>query len=202
MTIFLYIETNCIMGMAKGREPLVTSFLQDLPQNVNILLPSVCYFEALVALENERKRYNNFIAAIDIEINEAQRNLVSQQAQILSDSLEQSLVDYDILTQEFNYTFLDILSLLEDKIELIHPNRDTLEATLQSEFLNQNKELRDNFILRCIINHCQENQNTNKVFFSRNSKQFNKSEIQAILLQINLKYFADFENVINWIKTQ
>jgi hypothetical protein len=25
MATFLYIETNCIMGMAKGREPLVMS---------------------------------------------------------------------------------------------------------------------------------------------------------------------------------
>jgi hypothetical protein len=44
MTTFLYIETNCIMGIAKGREPLVISFLQNLPENVKIFLPSVCYF--------------------------------------------------------------------------------------------------------------------------------------------------------------
>ncbi len=188
------------MGMAKGREPLVISFLQNLPENVKIFLPSVCYFEALVALENDRKKYNNFILAIDIEINEAKRNLISQQAKILSDSLDKSLIDYEQFAEEFNLTFADVLQLLKDKIELIHPTKNTLEETLNSEFLNENKELRDNFILRCILNHCQENQGITKAFFSRNSKQFNKSEIQGILQQVNLNYFADFEKLINWIQ--
>jgi hypothetical protein len=177
MTIFLYIETNCIMAMAKGREPLVISFFQNLPQDVRIFLPSACYFETLVALENEIKRQKNFISAINIEISDAQRNLVSQQAQLVWDSLDHSLVDYKKLTEEFNNNMLNILQLLENKIELIHPRSNTLKETLQSDFLNQSKELRDNFILRCIINHCQDNLTITKAFFSQNSKQFNKSEI-------------------------
>lgn len=197
--MFVYFETNSIMGMAKGREPLVTSFLQNLPQDVRIFLPSVCYFETLVALENEQKRHNNFISAINIEHNEAKRNLVSQQAQIVCDSLVDALVNYERLTEEFNNNILNTLQLLENKIELIHPQSNTLKETLKSDFLKQNKELRDNFILRCIINHCQENLPITKAFFSQNSKQFNKSEIEAILQQVNLTYFADFQNLINWL---
>jgi hypothetical protein len=153
-----------------------------------------------VALENELKRQQTFRLAITIELNEAKRNLVSQQAKILSDSLDKAAIDYQKFSEEFNNTFSNVLQLLKDKIELIHPTKNTLTETLNSEFLNENKELRDNFILRCILNHCQENQGINKAFFSRNSKQFNKSEIQGIFQQVNLNYFADFQSLINWIQ--
>ena len=91
MTIYLYIETNFIMGIAKGQDVLAENFLKNLPKNVKIFMPSVCYFEALVALETERKRLNKFNISAKVEINEADRNQKANVAQNVVSFLRSSL---------------------------------------------------------------------------------------------------------------
>lgn len=63
--LYLYIETNFIMGIATGRDSKAEFLLNNLSININLFRPSICYLELLVALENEIKRKENFIHSLD-----------------------------------------------------------------------------------------------------------------------------------------
>ena len=113
MNLLLYIETNFIIALAKGQDQAGESLLNNLPENLTLALPSICYMEALVALQTERKRRHNFRQSLQIEINEAHRNSHSQQAQITVKFLRESLLNYENLLNEFNNKFIDTFNQLE-----------------------------------------------------------------------------------------
>jgi len=47
------------------------SLLENLPNDVQLILPSICYMEALFAFQQDKKRRNEFDRDLTIEINEA-----------------------------------------------------------------------------------------------------------------------------------
>lgn len=55
--MILYIETNFLMGIAKGQDPQAQNLLLNTPTSIAIVIPSICYVEALTTLEQEEK-YN------------------------------------------------------------------------------------------------------------------------------------------------
>ncbi len=70
MSVFLYIETNGIMSLAQKRNQAIESLLSNLRADVQLILPSICYMEALFAFQQDRKRRDEFDHSLTIEINE------------------------------------------------------------------------------------------------------------------------------------
>jgi hypothetical protein len=152
MSVFLYIETNGFVSLAQKRNPAIQSLLENLSHDVQLILPSICYMEALFAVQQDRKRRKEFDRALTIEINEARRsNLMI--SQLAMNDLAQGQDKYDLLSQQLNTEFIEALIFLSSRLTLIHPQPDTLITTLLDPKLNKFTERRDDFILRCIVEH-------------------------------------------------
>ena len=197
MSLILYIETNFILGIATGRDSLGESLLKDLPKQINLFMPSVCYLELLVALENEKKRNKQFIESVKIEINEANRKIKLPNSKNVVNILKQSSLSYEQLFNDFESRLIDTVSLLEKHVQWINPQAGDLKKTLTEPILTKEKEMRDNLILQSILTHAQ-NIKTNKVFLSSNSKQFNQTSVQMEFKAVNLKYFTSTDRLLNW----
>lgn len=202
MKMILYLETNFIMAIAKGRDGLVENILQNPPDYLTIAIPSICLMESLVAWEREEKRSQSFRQAVGIEINEAKRNHRLQDAQSVVDFLQQSITAYENLLLDFEKRFENVFEILKTKVELIHPKIENLQLTFAQPLLPQSKERRDDFILRCILDHAQANSEETKAFFSENTKQFRQSDVIESFREVGITYFSKIENLQGWLLSQ
>ena len=92
--IIIYLETNSIMAIAKGRNKELEDFVYHSSDNLKFFIPSICLMETLVAIEREEKRSQSFSQTIQIEMNEAKRNKELNNSQSFVNYLESSLIDY------------------------------------------------------------------------------------------------------------
>lgn len=113
MKMILYLETNFIMAIAKGRDGLVENILQNPPDDLTIAIPSICLMESLVAWEREQKRSQSFRQAVAIEINEAKRNQLLQDSQSVVDFLQQSINAYEKLLVDFENCFKNVFEIFK-----------------------------------------------------------------------------------------
>ncbi len=49
--VILYVETNFLMGIAKGQDSQAEDLLRNTPNSVRLAVPSFCFVEALTTLE-------------------------------------------------------------------------------------------------------------------------------------------------------
>lgn len=71
--MILYVETNFLMSIAKRRDLQAHELLLNIPNSIHLVVPSICYVEALLALEKEEQYSQRFIQEIDTKISEAIR---------------------------------------------------------------------------------------------------------------------------------
>ena len=202
--MIIYLETNSIMAIAKGRNKELENFVydSDSSENLKFVIPSICLMETLVAIEREEKRSQSFSQTIQIEMNEAKRNKELNNSQSFVNYLESSLIDYDDILTDFKKRFLNILEYLKNHGELIEPSIKMLEATLNNPLLPGKNQKRDDFILQVILAHAENNLSTDKVFFSENTKEFGNTNIQQVLANLGINYFSRISNLEGWLKKQ
>ena len=198
--MIIYLETNSIMAIAKGRNKELENFVYDFSENLKFVIPSICLMETLVAIEREEKRSQSFSQTIQIEMNEAKRNKDLNNSQSFVNYLESSLIDYDDILTDFKKRFLKILEYLKNHDELIEPSIKMLEATLTNPLLLGKNQRRDDFILQVILAHAENNLSINKAFFSENTKEFGNTNIQQILANLGINYFSRMSNLEGWLE--
>ena len=200
--MIIYLETNSIMAIAKGRNKELEDFVYDSSNNLQFVIPSICLMETLVAIEREEKRSQSFSQTIQIEMNEAKRNKELNNSQSFVNYLESSLIDYDDILTDFKKRFLNILEYLRNHGELIEPSIKMLEATLNNPLLPEKNQRRDDFILQVILAHAENNLSMDKVFFSENTKEFGNINIQQVLANLGINYFSKIPNLEGWLNKQ
>ena len=201
MKVILYLETNFILAMAKGQNGFANNILQNSTEDLTIALPSICLMESLVAWENQQKRSQSFIQAAQIEINESQRNISSEEARSVTDFLQQSLISYEDLLFELDNRFDNVLETLKNRVELIEPKIENLQLTLREPSLSKKSERRDDFILQCILDHASSNPDKTQAFFSENSKQFGQPVVRNVLRERGIRYFSNRSNLEGWLQS-
>ena len=92
--VILYVETNFLMGIAKGQDSQAEYLLQNIPPSLRLAIPSICFVEALTTLEQEEKYNQDFLQKLDIQIHEAERDKNSQISELLVSLLRQSKVGF------------------------------------------------------------------------------------------------------------
>ena len=200
MSVFLYIETNAIISLAQKRNPAIESLLSNLPNDVQLVLPSICYMEALFAFQRDRKRRDEFDRDLTIEINEASRRNLSI-SQVVMNDLKQTQDRSDVLSQQLDTEFIRALMFLEYRLTLIHPQPSTLIRTLLEPKFNKFPDKRDNFILLCILDHAQNNYADMKAFFSENTKQFGKPTVREACGEVGITYLGNIDNLQGWLQS-
>lgn len=197
--IIIYLETNSIMAIAKGRNKELEDFIYHANDNLKFMIPSICLMETLVAIEREEKRTQSFAQSAKIEINEAQRSKEITDAHFFANYLKISLIDYDNIMINFRKRFLNILAYFKTHGELIESNIAMLEKTFDQPFLQGKNERRDDFILQVILAHAENNLTQSKVFFSENTKEFGNSNLQQTFASLNINYFSNVSNLKAWL---
>ncbi|MBE9235942.1 DUF4935 domain-containing protein [Anabaena aphanizomenioides LEGE 00250] len=200
--IIIYLETNSIMAIAKGRNKELEDFVYQSSDKLKFVIPSICLMETLVAIEREEKRSQSFSQTIQIEMNEAKRNKELSNSTSFVNYLESSLIDYDDILTDFRNRFLKILEYLKNHGELIEPRIEMLESTLNTPLIPGKNQKRDDFILQVILAHAQNNLSMSKVFFSENTKDFGNTNIQQVLANVGINYFSKVSNLQGWLNQQ
>lgn len=198
--MILYVETNFAMSIATGRDPQANTLLINTPASVQIAMPSVCYIEALSALEADVKYRRRFNHELDIRISDAQRNLLSPHAQSLLVYLRQARTENERLIEEVEASLFNVLNQLVIKAEMIDLAVEALQASLTTSFT---KELTDNLILSCITHHARLHPTEVKVFLSGNTNDFGKTEVIDALQDVGVnQYFSNSQAFTNWQRSQ
>lgn len=198
--MILYVETNFPMSIATGRDPQANTLLLATPASVQISVPSICYMEALSALEADMKYRRRFSNELSLRLSDAQRNLTSQHAQSLSFHLEQARAQNDHLLKEIEARLFDALNQLAAKAEMIALTADTLQASLQPSLTG---EPTDKLILNCILYHARLYPTEVKVFLSGNTNDFGKREVQEALRNVGVsEYFSSTQAFLGWLRSQ
>ncbi len=111
----IYIETNFLMSITTGREAEAIMLLRDLSSSVQLVIPSICYMEALSALEDELKRQNYFKEQLTRQVSETKRDVTSEHAASLSLYLEESLISYRYRVGEIKSRLREAICLMSRK---------------------------------------------------------------------------------------
>lgn len=197
--MILYVETNFPMSIATRRDPQANTLLLNTPALVQIVIPSVCYIEALSALEAERKYRRRFKNELDIRISDAQRNLTSPHAQSLFLHLKQARIENEQLLEEVEVRLFQALNQLATKAEMIALTAATIQASLQPSITD---EPTDKLILNCILNHARLHTTEVKVLLSGNTNDFGKREVQEALRNAGVsQYFGSTQAFLDWLRS-
>ncbi|MCY7384256.1 MAG: PIN domain-containing protein [Microcoleus sp. CAN_BIN18] len=197
----VYIETNFLMSITTGREAEAIMLLRDLSSSVQLVIPSICYMEALSALEDELKRQNSFKEQLSRQVSETKRDVTSEYATSLSFHLEESLVYYRYRMDEIKSRLREAISLMSRNSEMIALNPEIIEASLNATLIE--KDPTDNLILHCILSHARSHSTETKVFLSGNFKEFGIPAVQDVLREAGItKYFSVTKNFLGWLQSQ
>lgn len=202
----LYIETNFIIGIAKGQDPLANRLLENPPPSLHIVIPHICFVEALARWKDEERYSKRFSAEIKVQINEARRDLTSSTAASLVTDLEAVDVQTEALLNETQRRLSETIDRLLANAESIALNRDAI-AQLAHMTLREEKtaliknDLTDNLILLSILGHARLHPREVKVFLSGNTKDFAQSRVRAALREAGIeRYFSTTENFLGWLQ--
>lgn len=201
MIVILYVETNLIMGIAKGRDIEAQNLLLNTPASVSIIVPSICFFEAKMTLMQEGKYNKLFFDSLNIQITEAERDKTSENAQLLYARLQQSLVSFqkriDDTKQRFDFAYNQLVNIAEEIPLQLAAIQDGLQRNVLQE-----KHLMDKVILECIIQHARLRPDETKVFLSSNTQEFGKREVSDIFRDAGILYFSKTQNFLGWLQSQ
>ncbi|KJH70217.1 PIN domain-containing protein [Aliterella atlantica] len=188
------------MSIAKGRDLQAQEILLNIPNSIHLVVPSICYVEALLTLEKEEQYSQRFIQDIDTKISEAIRDETSAYAESLRTSLEQTRIKFIQQLNSVQERFYEAFEQLYNKAEIINIDKSILDDTLEKNVLE--KDLIDRLILNYIVHHARFHNDEMKVFLSANYKEFNKGEVKEILQIYNTRYFSNTQNFLGWLNSQ
>ena len=168
--MILYVETNLILAIAKGQDPEAMELLQNqLATSVRIVIPSICYLEALVAFEEDRQRREGFRKTLDQQLNEARRDKTAQDSEALISALDDSLVRYGDLLNDVEARFQIAIQAMSLQFEMVHLTSQSLVSGLNERLLPGEKQRRDNLVLHCILHHARQHPNERKVLLTNDA---------------------------------
>ncbi|MFP4007790.1 MAG: hypothetical protein ACLFV6_07240 [Spirulinaceae cyanobacterium] len=201
MSIRLYIETNFILSIATGRDPVAFDLINPPPHNLEIALPDICCMEALSVLESEIKRYRSVSDMYQFESKQLLRNRLSETAQSLAQNLQQARLDNNEVLLEMRSRLREVLNRLADCAELIPLTNDILKWNVEN--FTVISEPTDNLILACILADTTLYPENQKVLLSGNSRDFQSESVKPYLAAANItNYFKTTQTFLGWFNTQ
>lgn len=195
------------MAIAKGRDLQAENLLRNPPQSIHLVIPSICYIEALVTWEKEKNYAQKFGQELDKQINNSERDLSSPNAKDFLSNLEQVKILNISLLNDIQQRLSSAINILLEKAELIQLEQQIIQDISQSiiiqpETLLIQNDIMDNLILRSIIEHANSHTQEAKVFLSENKTDFGKPEIQSALRNAGISYFSRTQDFLGWLQSQ
>jgi hypothetical protein len=198
----LYVETNFIAASATGRDTLTTILLTALNLDAShpghfrfpIVVPGICFQEALAWLTKETRERRGFGDSIQKQVEQLRRDISGATAPLIS-LLEQAVVEND-----------DHIAFTSDRlfwaIEKLSKCAEILPITASLLEVSRNEILipgfTDNLIAHTILDHARSSPIADKGFLTENHKDFRRQEMRAALKAAGIKYFAKTEDALGW----
>jgi superfamily I DNA and/or RNA helicase len=196
----LYVETNFLMSIATGRDPDAASVMSSPSPLLRIVMPGICYMEALTTLESERRSTHQFKEMLKARINQARRDLTSVYAQSLRLHLERALAEVVRQFNDVEVRLFQGMSDLSRRVALIEPDRDIIESSIRERILED--ELTDNLILHCVLHHAALNSDEERALLSENTRDFGREDVRRMLRNADVKYFSKAKSFLDWLGAQ
>ncbi len=205
--LILYIETNFLMAVAKGRDLEAGQLLRNLSPLIRLAIPAICYVEVINTYRIDKQNQLKFQAEMEKQINEAMRDKISIHADLFKVSLERASIENLLLLNDVQDRLSEVIELLTENSEMINFDNNIIKDIsnkifIETETLLIKNDLMDNLILQCIVSHANQHPNNQKVFISGNTKDFGKKEVQEILNSATIKYFSNTKNFLGWLESQ
>jgi hypothetical protein len=205
--LILYIETNFLMAVAKGRDLEAGQLLRNLSPLIRLAIPAICYVEVINTYRIDKQNQLKFQAEMEKQINEAMRDKISIHADLFKVSLERASIENLLLLNDVQDRLYEIINLLTENSEIINFDNNIIKDIsdnifIETETLPIKNDLMDNLILQCIVSHANQHPCDQKVFISGNTKDFGKQEVREILNSAKIKYFSNTKNFLGWLDSQ
>lgn len=205
--MILYIETNFLMAVAKGRDIDAAQLLRNLSPLVRLAIPAICYVEVINTYRIDKQNQLKFQAEMEKQINEAMRDKISVHADLFKVSLERASIENLLLLNDVQDRLDEIINLLTENSEIINFDNNIIKDIsdnifIATETLLIKNDLMDSLILQCIVSHANQHPHDQKVFISGNTKDFGKKEVREVLNSVKIKYFSHTRNFLGWLDSQ
>lgn len=188
------------MSIATGRDPQANALLQSTPASVQLAIPSICFMEALSALEQEQKYRRRFEHELNLQISQLRRDVSSSHAQSLLALLRESKTENEELLKDVEDRLFQALDQISSKAEMIVLTADILRESRITSFSDIDRT--DNLILHCILHHARLHPSDVKVFLSSNDRDFGKMEVQTALRNAGVtNYFVRTQDFLGWLQS-
>jgi hypothetical protein len=203
----VYIETNFLLGMNLGQDPDAITVLDEAARDpsLQLVIPGVCFMEALSAFKEIIHERANLKLKIDREIRELERNKTSPIAKQLLEQLNQSTITYLDYTKDLKLDFQSTIRRVGRITRMIALTKVNLRKGFAGILVDSKHDyliLPDNLIVQCILEDARRHPVKTKAFFSGNSTDFDKPRVREALRQAGIeKYFTASGNALGWYRS-
>jgi len=195
----LYVETNFVIGIAKGQDPEAHFLLASEPLPVRLVVPNLCFIESYSTWNQEQKQRRKFIDDhLAFQTREVKRDRISPRAKSLLAHLEQTQIEGDALINDIKGRLRDTLDLLSQKAEMIALGREIVRDSLAEALID---DPTDNLILWSILSHAREEPGPAKAFLSNNHQDFGLPSVKLVLDRSGIRYFRRTEAALGWLRS-
>lgn len=194
----LYIETNFLVGLAKGQDPAARR-LVSAPPPCRVAIPSICFMEALSRFEADAKQWRRHRDQFNLVLRETRRDLESLHAASFVRHLEESLIEADHLQDDIKERLEQTMLWLADHGEQI-PLDPVLIRNAMAEPLFEDPT--DNLILHTIMQHARANPDSPMAFASENVHDFGSLDVSRQLEPLAIRYFRRIDAALAWLTSQ
>lgn len=194
----LYVETNFLVGIATGRD-VAASLLDDPASPIRLVIPGMCFLEALAWLEGEIRRRNDLRRQWRDQIGQLERDLTSPSARNLLGHLSQAIFENDGLLQDVGDRLFKCVAALSSRAQILNVTGAILKSS-RDDVLTEDST--DNLILHTILDHARSPSRDRKGFFPENKNDFNERKVQDALRAAGVTYFRRADAALGWIASQ
>lgn len=194
----LYIETNFLVGLAKGQDPGARRLVSASPP-CRVAIPGICLMEALSRFEADAKQWRRHQEQFNFVLREMRRDLESLHAASFAQHLEESLIDGDNLQNDIKERLGRGMLWLAEHGEPIPVEAVLIRHALAGPLLD---DPTDNLILHSVMHHARSNPDGPLAFASENVQDFENLVISQRLASLGIRYFRRVEAALGWLGSQ
>lgn len=191
--VHLAIETNFVLGIAKGQDANAAEVLAIPAEQLPLILPAGCVMEAWVAFDKYQAELRQFSEGVKQQIQQTRRNQDSLRAVPLVDALEEVLELHSRHADQEAENFRVALKTVTDRAILVSSSEAVVES-LSNEHI---RAKRDNAIFAEILVYARQNPDIEVVLLTSNSSDF-----YAPAKANALRYFSKTSDFSGWFASR
>jgi predicted nucleic acid-binding protein len=200
--MIVYVESNFILELVLAQEESTSAEqILDLAERncIKLVVPSFSMMEPFWTLQGRGKQRKSIQQSLNKELQQLQRSVYNQELVSVLQPLTKTIIDVEIKEMDMLEKVLSRLLQVGETIDIT--------ARIFDRSIRHQEELglspQDAIIYASIITNVkQRSVEEEKVFMSRNWKDFDQEEIVEELQGFKCKFFSNFHNAMGYIQSK